>query len=250
MLILLLLAPASAAPRCVAHRGNVDGPSAATENSLAAFRQALAVGVDGVELDVQYTEDGVPLVLHDARLRRTAVGEACPLRTDVQKLLFEQVRSSCSLRNGEPIPTLPEAMEVLAGAPSDAGRLVFVEFKRTAPSAETAQVLRDWSDANRERLWVISFAREALDAAEAVDPSFQTLNVRVFGMRANAAFDGVDRYYGFAPRRRTDGARMVGVWTVDGRALDRWLTRDVDFVTTNETRRCVALVSAMAAEAH
>jgi glycerophosphoryl diester phosphodiesterase len=42
----------------------------APENTLAAFRRALALRVDGIELDVQLTRDGVPVVFHDATLRR------------------------------------------------------------------------------------------------------------------------------------------------------------------------------------
>lgn len=38
------------------------------ENSLAAFRNAIALGCDGAELDVQLSADGVAVVYHDARL--------------------------------------------------------------------------------------------------------------------------------------------------------------------------------------
>lgn len=51
----------------IAHRGaSAEKP----ENSIAAFRRALALKVDGIELDVQVTADGVPVVFHDAHLRR------------------------------------------------------------------------------------------------------------------------------------------------------------------------------------
>ena len=38
---------------------------------MAAFREALAVGADGIEFDVRLTRDGVPVVIHDSTLRRT-----------------------------------------------------------------------------------------------------------------------------------------------------------------------------------
>lgn len=54
--------------RVVAHRGgNVWGP----ENTLASFRHAVEIGADAVELDVQFTRDGIAVVLHDERLDRT-----------------------------------------------------------------------------------------------------------------------------------------------------------------------------------
>jgi glycerophosphoryl diester phosphodiesterase len=56
-----------AKPLIIAHRG---ASAEAPENTLAAFRRALAHNVDGIELDVQLTRDGVPVVFHDATLRR------------------------------------------------------------------------------------------------------------------------------------------------------------------------------------
>ncbi len=41
---------------------------------MEAFRAALAAGMDGLELDVQPTADGVARVLHDDTLERTALG--------------------------------------------------------------------------------------------------------------------------------------------------------------------------------
>lgn len=49
----------------IAHRG---GAALFPENSLAAFRNAMALGCDGAELDVQLSADGVAVVYHDARL--------------------------------------------------------------------------------------------------------------------------------------------------------------------------------------
>jgi len=54
-------------PLVIAHRG---ASAEAPENTLRAFRRALALKVDGLELDVQVTRDGVPVVFHDATLRR------------------------------------------------------------------------------------------------------------------------------------------------------------------------------------
>jgi glycerophosphoryl diester phosphodiesterase len=54
-------------PLVIAHRGaSAEKP----ENSLAAFRRALALGVDAIELDVRVTRDGTAVVFHDENLRR------------------------------------------------------------------------------------------------------------------------------------------------------------------------------------
>src|SRR4051794_314397 len=54
-------------PLIIAHRG---ASAWAPENTLAAFEMAMESGADGIELDVRLSRDGVPVVIHDATLRR------------------------------------------------------------------------------------------------------------------------------------------------------------------------------------
>ncbi len=54
-----------------AHRGLFDNDTQAPENSMAAFAKAVEAGY-GIELDVQLTKDGVPVVFHDWTLARVA----------------------------------------------------------------------------------------------------------------------------------------------------------------------------------
>ncbi len=84
------------------------------ENSMEAFRAALAAGMDGFELDVQPTQDGVCQVLHDDDLARTAQRGGILRRMKAAELPL--------LRNGEPVPRLSEVLELPA-------RLVNVELK-------------------------------------------------------------------------------------------------------------------------
>ena len=52
-----------------AHRGaSVDR----FENTIGAFQEAVRQGADGIEIDVQLTKDGVPVVVHDRNLSRLA----------------------------------------------------------------------------------------------------------------------------------------------------------------------------------
>jgi len=55
----------------VAHRG---ATAEAPEHTLAAYRQAAAVGADAVECDVRLTRDGVLVCVHDRQVRRTSNG--------------------------------------------------------------------------------------------------------------------------------------------------------------------------------
>src|SRR6266436_2106751 len=55
-------------PLVFAHRG---GAGLAPENTCAAFDRGLALGADGLELDVRLSRDGVVVVHHDRTLDRT-----------------------------------------------------------------------------------------------------------------------------------------------------------------------------------
>ncbi|KAM5130381.1 glycerophosphodiester phosphodiesterase 1 [Callospermophilus lateralis] len=94
----------------IAHRG---GSHDAPENTLAAIRQAAKNGATGVELDIEFTSDGIPVLMHDNTVDRTTdgTGRLCDLT-------FEQIRklnpaANHRLRNdfpNEKIPTLREAV--------------------------------------------------------------------------------------------------------------------------------------------
>jgi glycerophosphoryl diester phosphodiesterase len=58
-------------PLIIAHRGARDQ---APENTRAAFERALAYSIDGIELDVRLSADGVPVVFHDDSLQRVNGG--------------------------------------------------------------------------------------------------------------------------------------------------------------------------------
>ncbi len=56
-------------PLILGHRG---ASAVAPENTLAAFSPAILDGAEGIEFDVRLSRDRVPMVIHDASLRRTA----------------------------------------------------------------------------------------------------------------------------------------------------------------------------------
>jgi glycerophosphoryl diester phosphodiesterase len=58
-------------PLILAHRG---AAGEAPENTMAAFELAARQGAEGIEFDVHLSADGIPVVIHDARLERTTSG--------------------------------------------------------------------------------------------------------------------------------------------------------------------------------
>ena len=118
-------------PRVLGHRG---ASGHRPENSLAAFREAIRLGADGVELDVQTTSCGRLVVYHDWEV--PGLGPIAGLR-------FETLREAW-LSNGEPIPSLEEALEEIqgaggAGGPSGGRAIeVWIELKSLPRSADGA----------------------------------------------------------------------------------------------------------------
>ena len=92
-----------------AHRGLFENSGPAPENSLAAFRAAVQHGY-GIELDVQATADGAPVVFHDFTLNRMTGREGKTAGTPVSALKKLKLGTS-----QETLPTLAETLECVAG---------------------------------------------------------------------------------------------------------------------------------------
>ena len=97
-------------PRAFAHRGWHVGDLAGMENSLSAFRRAVAEGYRYVETDVQATSDGVVVVQHDAGLDRTTDGRG------LVSALPWSVVSGALVGGREPVARLDAVLEELPGA--------------------------------------------------------------------------------------------------------------------------------------
>ena len=116
----------------IGHRG---AAGEAPENTLAAFDLALREGADGIEFDVHQSSDGVPVVIHDARLERTTSGSgpvsAMPVavlkRLDAGSWFNRRYPARANLRYaGLKIPTLLETLQWVRKR----GCLAFIEIKQ------------------------------------------------------------------------------------------------------------------------
>jgi glycerophosphoryl diester phosphodiesterase len=157
----------------IAHRGDSAG---APENTFASFDLALEKGFDNVELDVQLTSDGVPVVIHDATLDRTtnASGPVSGISlADIQNLDAGSWKDAKF--KGEQIRTLEEILARYAN------KLRFhLELKsreqdlaeKVAPLLD-AQGLLDSSSAEYEApgVTITSFAIEQLYRSRQVMPN-------------------------------------------------------------------------------
>lgn len=97
-----------------AHRG---ASGYAPENTLAAVKKALEIGVDRIEVDVQQSSDGVVIVMHDKTLDRTTDSEGKVGKKSLGEL--KQVKAYAKFQSefpNEPIPNLEQVFELMDGS--------------------------------------------------------------------------------------------------------------------------------------
>ena len=148
-------------PCIIAHRGY---SAAAPENTLAAIRLAGTARADLVEVDVRLTKDGVPVLLHDAKLDRTKNGSG--LLADATAAAVKELDAGSWFSPQfakEPVPTLCEALKL---AVED--RPLLVEIKELAAAVPSAEVVR--SAGAVDRVVVQSFLADAVTAFRHILP--------------------------------------------------------------------------------
>ncbi|MFF0447062.1 glycerophosphodiester phosphodiesterase [Streptomyces sp. NPDC004609] len=223
----------------VGHRGD---PYRVRENTLPSLRSAVERGADAVEIDVRLTRDRVPVLLHDATLKRLW-GHDRPLA----ELTYERVRELT--RDG--VPTLREALDALdalgahrvmidlPGATRESVRTV-VGTVRECGAAERAYycagpvtmlAVRTADPTAEIALTWTSLAPPRPALIDAVRP--RTLNYR-FGLISRQLTDRVHR----------DGM-LVSAWTADTRrTMRRLIGAGVDSITTNRVHTLSSLLRA------
>jgi glycerophosphoryl diester phosphodiesterase len=166
------LAFEAAHPLVFAHRG---GAGLAPENTLIAFDRGLALGADGVELDVHLSRDGIPVVIHDRTLDRTTSGHGPVAALSAAELgaldagvAFGAAEGFPFRERGHGVPTLEAVLERCPGA------RVIIEMKygTAALARAVLGVVRRTGAGGRVCLG--SFQQEALDAARQIAPEVAT----------------------------------------------------------------------------
>jgi glycerophosphoryl diester phosphodiesterase len=109
-------------PLYAAHRG---GALLWPENSLLAFRNAIALGADFIEFDVHLSKDGEVIVIHDPTLDRTTTGRGPVRDRTLVELEAMRLRDRAGAATDEPIPTL----EQVAALAAQSKRRMLLEIK-------------------------------------------------------------------------------------------------------------------------
>ena len=237
-------------PLIIGHRG---ASAVAPENTTAAFREALAVGVDGIEFDVRLTRDGVPVVIHDSTLRRTG-----GLSHRVADLAWAEISKIdvgswfAKTFANETVPSLAELFTLFQSNNST----LYLEMKCDSaagqrPLAE-ACVMAIEEHSLRERVVVECFQLPALKILKEIDPDIKTVALfepsftnpsvlsdqRIINQATDVSAAALALHHRLARESLVQKAKAVGlhvaVWTVDDPAwIERARTIGIDALITN-----------------
>jgi glycerophosphoryl diester phosphodiesterase len=261
-----------------AHRG---GGALWPENSLLAFRNAIASGADLLELDVRLSRDGEVMVIHDANVDRTTDGAGRVDETPAAALARLRLRGPDGSLSDERVPTLGQVLEL--AAPTTVGLLL--EIKDPGPSAlyerrgdrvcpvggppyeglpaKAIAAIRDMGLAGRTA--VMAFNPEVLTRVRALDPTQRTtllVSQQHVAMAEAAPAETVEWASAMGVtdlgldwrileadvvRAARAAGLTIGVWTVnDEPTMQRMLDLGVDVITTDRpdlARRIVGTAS-------
>jgi glycerophosphoryl diester phosphodiesterase len=225
-------------PLVVAHRGD---HRHAPENSLAAVSAALEAGVDGIELDVRASADGVAIVVHDASLARVQRIDA-----RVNDLTADELAE-------HGVPRLTEVLELV---PPEV--LLDVELKEATVGA-VRDAVRSVRGAHPQGLIFSSFDEVTLAELVAAEPGWPRWLIDRWpggvGRASALGCSGVALDWQVIDGSTVDTARRAGLhlmaWTVRDRAtFERLAVLDVDAICAEGEALAQRLGSASGGSSH
>ena len=237
-------------PLVVSHRTNM---GTQPENTLAGIGSAVADGVDGVEIDLRATSDGLVVLMHDGTLQRTAGDPRSVTDLPAAELASLRLRSETGGEAGAPPPSLPEALRCVDGR-----TILVIEVKQPAIERTVAEAVRAAEAASWCWVWafdpaVVSALREALPQVPALLLVSPRSHKR-FGfdsyvdLAVNRGVAGVSLAHSMIDRATLAAAQRRGLagytWTVDDRDdIARVRDAGVDAICGNFPRRIIAALA-------
>ena len=234
-------------PLIIAHRG---ASALAPENTLAAFRRAIADNAEGLEFDVQLAKDGVPLVIHDFDLKRLAgrgglvkdFTSAELGKIDVGTWFNLRYKKKADERfSAETVPTFAALLEILKNYQG----ILYVELKFADDAVEKSVEIVCELIVKSEHLpniklksfnlKAIKHAKENFSEIRTValfQPEFRTVfrkQISIFDAAQAHLADELSLHYSLATRKTMKRAKTrnlpVTIWTVDQTV---WVKRAID----------------------
>jgi len=149
----------------IAHRG---ASRIAPENTLAAFKEAIEIGVDAVELDLQGTADEQVVVIHDASLDRTTDQSGQIKETSLETIKQADAGTWFDPKfAGESVPTLAEALVAIAD-----NAIALLEIKDVSITKSVVRIVQNMDMV--EQSVIISFHSSAIQTVRSLEPRLPT----------------------------------------------------------------------------
>ena len=225
-------------PTVMAHRGlSADAP----ENTLYAFSDAISVGADFIELDVQQTRDGVLVVMHDSNLKRTT-----GVNKDIWDVDYADIQNLDAGSWFDPayanarIPTLEETLQFV-----DKRAKLNIEIKPTKHGSDTleqdvAELITQYQ--YTDACYVTSFSYGSLKKVKEANPEIRTgyLMSVAYGQFYSLKYaDAFSLNKVFVTSQVVNAAHQQGkqifAWTVNGMSEVRSLCNlHVDSIITDD----------------
>ncbi|OQB40048.1 MAG: Glycerophosphoryl diester phosphodiesterase [Candidatus Latescibacteria bacterium ADurb.Bin168] len=223
----------------IAHRGfSGEYP----ENTMAAFRAAVALGVDAIEIDVHLSRDGHVVIMHDAKLDRTTDATGALAEHTLEEIKRVDAGSKKGVQfAGERVPAFAEMLAEISLPVmceiKDQGEDIVRETARVvkAAGAEDRVIIACFDDAT------LQWAAEHLPGCERLALGQPTAE-RIKTAHINApSFEQADEAFVKAVHE-ADGA--VWLWTVDDPAdIRNVIALGVDGIISNYPDRVLAALA-------
>lgn len=218
--------------RVIGHRG---AAAYQPENTLESFREAIRCQADATECDIHMSQDGKPMVIHDATVDRT-------FKPHMGKV--DELSESALMQMG--VPTLHQLTDVTKD------KIVLVVEIKAGKGVAKAVVDHLNRERMREQTIIFSFHREIVEEVEQLDSKFFTVWLQGKAMTepdyapfldeaAKAGVNGIGVQFRNATAGLVQAAHArkvpVFVWTAPpGEEVDRLKSLKVNFIITDHPR--------------
>ncbi len=234
-----------------AHRGAM---GTHPENTVAAFKEAVRLGAQMIELDVRFTRDKKLVILHDATVDRTTEGTGA-----VSELDFDYVRSldAGSFKDlkfaGEKIPTLDEALQVMP-------QNIWLNLHLKGDSSLGSEVAKAVVRHNRLHQAFLACKTELAKAAKSVSPEIKICNMERQGDTEQYVNDTIEMQAEFIQLLRVEPGPLLENFaqilhekniianyccTDDPEAVKTLFDNGVDFILVNELHEIMPIAESI-----
>lgn len=226
-----------------AHRGaNETHP----ENTLAAFKEAIRLGAQMIELDVQMTKDNQLVVMHDVNVDRTTNG-----RGPVKELRLGKIKKLDAGKwkskefKKERVPTLKEALAIM---PRNIWLNIHLKGDEHLGAATAEAVI----SANRIHQTVIACEREAAEGIRRINPNIMMCNMERLSTRAEYINETIEKGFTFLQLKssrdddnfltdikklKQNGIRINYFHSEEENDVKKLLDAGVDFILTDHLEK-------------